>query len=73
MFPSPNLRSGMNVSLPLSALGTPKVTREQTIPGGVGASSHRVECSLQIGGQLRLDSLRAILVRFARQLLLPDS
>lgn len=73
MSPSPRLRSGMNASLPPSASGMQKATREQTTPAGVGASSHRVERSLQIGGQFRSDNLRAILVRFPRQLLLSDS
>jgi hypothetical protein len=41
-----------------------KATHAQTIPAGVGASSRRVERSLQIGGQFRSDNLRAILVRF---------
>ncbi len=50
-----------------------KVTRAQTIPAGEKASPHRVGPTLQIGGQFRSDNMRAILVRFSKQVSLPDS
>lgn len=43
-----------------------KVSREESIPIGAEASSHRVE--LRIGGQPLPGNLRAILVRFSKQL-----